>query len=94
MILLKYLIRELISMRIVGKLIEKFLLPFFKAYNIIYRINNLQLSKASSKNLELAQELKRTKSLLKENLVTRNGIFKRMIYKSAESAGSTFFQNY
>ena len=59
---------------------------------MIFRINNLQLSKSSSKNLELTQELKRTKSLLKENLVTRNGIFKRMIYKSAESAGSNFFK--
>jgi len=88
---MKLIIKKLLSFKVIGKFLEKFLYPFSKAYQLVLRINKTHLSTSIIEITKLSQELKSIKSKLKENLVVRNGIFTGMIYYNSVAAGSAFY---
>ena len=78
----KYILKKLITIKIIGKSLDKFLYPFFTFYQINHYLNFVEKT-------DLGKEYTKALSILKESLTVRNGCFKGMKYSNFKSIGST-----
>ena len=78
----KFILKKFISIKIIGRSLDKILYPFFTAYQINHYINFVEKT-------NLSKEYKEVLCVLKEGLIVKNGCFKGMKYSSFKSVGST-----
>ena len=89
----KFLLKKFFSIKIIGKYSQILLYPFSRAYEVIYRLNNLNIINDYpdyKKSFNFSEEYKNIEVLLSKSLVVRNGIFQGMKYDLGESVGSSF----
>lgn len=89
----KFLLKRLLSIKIIRKYCQIFLYPFSRAYEAINRLNNLNIINDYpdyKKSFKYSEEYKNIEFLLTKSLELRNGLFQGMKYDLGESVGSSF----